>query len=447
MRRMPIRTLPAAALFALALLLGAGLHPLVRAGSSRHETSLELVSRVLDTVRERYFEPVDETELLHAALRGMLASLDDYSEFYAPEDLARLNEQTTGEFGGIGVFISRDLPPMTIDAVMPGFPADRAGLLVGDRIIAVDGRPLEGHDPDYAIDLVRGPLDTIVRLRIVRPGEDEPLEQEVSRERIPKPSVVGARLVDPEAGIGYLRLATFQKSTVEDFDRAMEQLRRDGMESLVLDLRGNEGGLFDAARIIANRFISEGILVSTKGRAGGTSHDYLAAAREARDEGTPLVVLVDGGSASASEIVAGALQDHGRAILIGTKTYGKGLVQTILPLDDYGVSLKLTTSEYVTPGGQRLERPARAHGRRLPALGLEPDVIIPAGDGIGDLYHHLYLEEVREVVGAAYHAGEDEVEDPQLDAAVRFLHGEPLERPLTLAAAPHEDAPPAPDDE
>jgi carboxyl-terminal processing protease len=432
--RSPVATF--AAISGLGVLVGLLLHPIVRARTPAPSASIEMLERIHDLVREKYVEDVDSKTLYEGALRGMLAALDDYSEYYSAEDRPYLDEETTGEFGGLGFYVDREAPPITVEAVMPGHGADRAGLLAGDRIVVVDGVAVDARLDRAGVERIRGKVGTTVRLSVLRGGASDPLELVAERERIPKPSVIGARIADESAGIGYLRIASFQERTLAEFDDAVARLRADGASALVLDLRGNDGGLFDPARDIANRFVASGVLVSTVGRISQANQDYAAEEAKATLRDLPLAVLVDGASASASEVLAGALRDHGRAALVGQRTFGKGLIQSIFQLDDAGVTVKFTTAQYVTPGGQHLERPLRSEGENLPALGLEPDLqVSTTHEEDALLYRGFDDDEIRQVV-PTWTPESVPFDDRALETAVAFLRGEPYLRVL-------DEAPPA----
>lgn len=316
---------------------------------------------VYNAVKEAYVDPVEDAELMQSAIRGLLLDLDPHSAYLAGEDARAFDESTSGEYGGIGVEVVR-LPDGSMRVVAPidDTPAARAGLRSGDVIIAVDGQPLtpashEGMGP------LRGPEGTVVTMTITREGEPAPLEVTVEREQI-RIASVRSRMLEP--GYGYVRISAFQVETANDFQQQVAGLREQGpLRGLVLDLRSNPGGLLTPAVQIADELLDEGRIVSTRGRHPISETEFSATAGDLLD-GAPVVVIVDAGSASASEVLAGALGDHGRARIIGSRTFGKGSVQTVLPLDN-GDSVKITTARYYTPSG-----------RSIQARGIDPDVVL-----------------------------------------------------------------------
>ncbi|GIW71037.1 MAG: hypothetical protein KatS3mg102_0579 [Planctomycetota bacterium] len=277
-------------------------------------------SDVKRLIQEHYVRPVDEQELTWAALRGMVQALDPYSAFLTPAEARSFLDETEGEFGGLGIEITVEDGLVLVIAPLEGTPAFEAGMLPGDRIIAIEGEAREFRSAEEAARVLKGPPGTRVRLTVVHPGESRPVEIEITRAVIHVPSVRRPELLEPQAGIGYVRVAQFGPEAGKEVRAAVERLRADGMRALVLDLRSNPGGHLEAALEVADLFIREGVLLRTEGREGARSYP-------ARAEGTiadlPLVVLINGYSASASEIVAGALKDAGRAHLIGTRTFGK----------------------------------------------------------------------------------------------------------------------------
>jgi len=295
-------------------------------------------------------------------LVGMIEGLDPYSEYLDFDRLKRLDEETSQEFGGIGVQVEMRDDFLTVIAPLEGSPGERAGLLRGDRIVGVDGESIEGFNISKAVSELKGKPGTRVAILIERRGKDERFEVEVIRELIEVDNVQGTELL--ESGIGYVRISQFGKRTGDELEAAIESLLEQGMQALAIDLRNNPGGLLDAAVEVAEKFIPEGeLVVYTKGRHESMNEEWYAnSGSEPYD--FPLAILVNPGSASASEIVAGALKDSGRAILVGEKTFGKGSVQSILPLGG-NTGLKLTTAKYYTPGGYVIHE-----------NGIEPDVVV-----------------------------------------------------------------------
>ena len=352
-------------------------------------------------ITERYYEKVSPEQLAYDAIRGM-ASRDRWSGFVEPKDLPRWREENEGTYDGLGFAVYRQGEPLTVLYSFPGSPADQAGLETGDRIIGVDGRDCAELTIEEIIDLIKnGSVNVPVRLR-VQPYSAPPqssgssessessepappaMEVEVVRHTIFRPSVVDPRILDEDRGIAYVRLKSFQDHSTEELRQALTALTTRGMKSLILDLRGNRGGPLDQAIGITSLFVDEGVLLWTEGRAENMASSYSTLDGEALFRGLPLVVLIDGFSASASEIVAGALQDYQRALLVGERSYGKGFVQT--QIDQHFLvdgelktaRLKITTSRYFTPAGRSIGRLGRELQRPDDdqPTGLWPDFLI-----------------------------------------------------------------------
>jgi len=322
-------------------------------------TELRMFADVFDRIKQAYVEPVDDRELLEDAIRGMLTGLDPHSAYLEPEAFESLQIHTSGEFGGLGIEVGLEDGFIKVIAPIDDTPAQRAGVKAGDLIIRLDDTPVQGLGLNEAIDMMRGEVGTPIRLTIMREGRDQPLELEIVRDVI-KVASVRHELLEP--GYGYLRISQFQAHTGEDLIVAIQKLQRDGaLQGLVLDLRNNPGGVLQAAVAVSNAFLSEGTIVYTEGRLPNSELRFNASSDTAAAD-TPLVVLINGGSASASEIVAGALQDHKRAVVMGTDSFGKGSVQTVLPLGQ-DRAIKLTTARYYTPSG-----------RSIQAQGITPDL-------------------------------------------------------------------------
>lgn len=316
---------------------------------------------VYTAIKEAYVDEVDDAGLMQSAIRGLLLDLDPHSAYLEGEDARAFDESTTGAYAGIGVEVVRlQDGSMRVVAPIDDTPAARAGIQSGDVITAVDGEPLTPASHDGTGPL-RGPPGTSVSMTVVRQDQPLPLEIEVVREEIRITSVRG-RILEP--GYGYVRIAAFQVDTAADFQRQVRELQEDGpLRGLVLDVRSNPGGLLTSAVQIADDLLEEGRIVSTRGRHPISETEFTATPGDLLD-GAPVVVIVDAGSASASEVLAGALGEHGRARIIGSRTFGKGSVQTVLPLDN-GDAVKLTTARYYTPGG-----------RSIQARGIDPDVVL-----------------------------------------------------------------------
>ncbi len=321
------------------------------------------LSDVLDRVQKEYVEPVDDRKLLNDAIRGLLSNLDPHSAFLDKEEFKELQEGTTGEFGGLGIEVNLEDGLIRVVAPIDDTPAARAGIRAGDLITRIDDAPVKGLSLNDAVTRMRGLPNTPVTLTVLRAGEDQPLTFTLIRAVIQVKSV-RSRVLEP--GFGYVRISQFQSRTTEDLEVEIAKLRAElgdqRLQGLVLDLRNNPGGVLSSAVGVTDAFMdSQDLIVYTAGRNPEEKQSFNARPGDLID-GVPLIVLVNGGSASASEIVAGALQDHRRALIVGETTFGKGSVQTILPLQN-GAAIKLTTARYFTP-----------KGRSIQAEGIKPDI-------------------------------------------------------------------------
>ena len=331
---------------------------------------LATIAEVRDFVGQSFVEEVDSEELEDGAIRGLVTQLDDYSRYYSREEISAVERETLGRYEGIGVVFLEPLAAGRVRFAVPKSPAARAGLDVGDRLVAVDGE-LVAEMPDGRLQNVIGDPERR-RLEIDVEGLDgRQRELVVERRELLDPSVRHARFVDPDAGVGYVAVRSFSEETPAEFDRAVDGLIADGLRSLIVDVRGNFGGLLHAAILLANRFVPSGVLVSTRGR--GNPVVYEADPSEVRYPELGLVVLVDSDSASASEVFAAALQDHRYAVLVGSPTYGKGTVQRVKTLANNRGVVKMTTSYYYTPAGRNLERTVE----KAWEFGIVPDVWVP----------------------------------------------------------------------
>ena len=320
---------------------------------------VRMFAQALDHIRRAYVEEIDDETLLEYAIQGMLSGLDPHSAYMAGNEFESLQDTTTGQFGGLGVEVSRRDGYILVVAPIDDSPADRAGVLAGDLIIEIDNKPIREMQPDEAAKMMRGEPGSQVSITIAREGE-EPFEIMLTREIIAISSVRSRGL---EPGYAYLRISQFRGNTGEEFAEELQELvdADDELKGLVLDLRNNPGGVLQASVSVVDAFIDSGDIVSTKGRLEDSRSSYSASLQTIAPD-VPLVVLINNGSASASEIVAGALQDHGRALVMGTDSFGKGSVQTVLPLAA-DKAIKLTTSLYYTPSG-----------RSIQAQGIIPDI-------------------------------------------------------------------------
>ncbi len=320
-------------------------------------------TRVIDLIERNYVESVDPQKLTTAAIEGMLKTLDPYSAYLTPERYKELEIGTSGEFGGVGMEVTVEDGVLTVITPLEDTPASKAGIKPGDLIIAIDGKPTQGMIADEAVKILRGPKGSAVKVTVKTKGVETPREITLTRDIIHVKSVE-SKLID--GNIGYVKLSQFQEKTSEELNKAIEKLesRNKGtLKGIILDLRNNPGGLLSEAVEVADEFIDQGLIVSVRGRAEDQSTEYYAS-KKGNFQTYPLVVLVNKGSASASEVVAEALQDDKRAVILGTKTFGKGSVQTIIRLDD-GSGLKLTTAKFYAPSG-----------RSISQVGVAPDVVI-----------------------------------------------------------------------
>ncbi len=365
-----------AALVALPL---AGVRP---GGATRYE-ELSLFSSVLSLIRKNYVEPVDDRVLVEGAIKGMLAELDPHSSFLTPEVYREMQIDARGEFAGLGIEISKSRDGF-IEVIAPieGTPAHAAGIRARDQIVAIcpEEPPEEWSEPCHstkdmtlveAVQLMRGPKGTPITIRVFREGFEAPRAFTIVRDIVKVRSVIG-RLLEP--GYGYARIRSFQERTADELRSLLDRLREETggrLEGVVLDLRDNPGGLLDQAVAVADVWLDAGVIVSTRGRLESQKQEFRATA-EGTEPPYPLVVLVNAGSASASEIVAGALQDHHRALVLGTDTFGKGSVQTIIPLED-GSGLRLTTALYYTPADRSIQE-----------VGIQPDIVVEAAAEVAE---------------------------------------------------------------
>ena len=367
---------------------------------------LRTFTEVFARIKNDYVEPVEDKALLENAIRGMLTGLDPHSSYLVPDDYQELQAGTSGEFGGLGIEVGMEDGFVKVIAPIDDTPAQRAGVEAGDLVIRLDDTPVKGMSLSDAVKVMRGAPGTDIVLTIVREGLDRPIRITITRDVI-RVTSVRSRALEP--GYGYVRISQFQLRTGESLREAVGELREgagdEDLKGLVLDLRNNPGGVLNAAVSVSDAFLNEGTIVYTEGRMDDAKLTFSAKGSDILD-GIPLVVLVNAGSASASEIVAGALQDHRRAVIMGEKTFGKGSVQTILPLGN-GSALKLTTARYYTPSGISIQ-----------ARGIVPDITLDrvrvsqldVGQGVkeADLARHLESDGDEEDFEAAKRAQQDE---------------------------------------
>lgn len=326
-------------------------------------TELQTFAEVFARIKQDYVDAVDDKELLQNAIKGMLSGLDPHSAYLDKSEFSELREGTSGEFGGLGLEVGMQDGFVKVIAPIDDTPAQRAGIRAGDLVVRIDGQSIKGMSLNEAVSLMRGKPGSKITLHIVRSGKDASMAITLKRAVI-KTISVKQRILEP--GFAYVRLSHFQQPTPEDFLRSINKLERENagdLKGLILDLRNNPGGILNAAVAISDAFLREGTIVYTEGRTRDSKLRFEAAPDDVLN-GAPVVVLVDGGSASASEIVAGALQDQKRAVIMGQQTFGKGSVQTIVPINER-TGIKLTTARYYTPSG-----------RSIQAEGITPDIVL-----------------------------------------------------------------------
>jgi carboxyl-terminal processing protease len=312
------------------------------------------IQKVYETILDRYVAEIDPDKLANAAIEGMLSELDPYSQHIDNNNSYRLDAITTGEYGGVGIHLGRMNDSLIVISPMDGTPAYHQGILAGDRIIAIDSLSTKKMSLSEAADLVRGEKGSILRLKILRMGSAEPLVFELERELIKVPDVSYSGLLEDR--VGYIKLSNFSKYSSEELEKAVRKLDRTHLNGLIIDLRGNPGGLLSSALQSADLFIpNQALLLETRGRLAQANRKYTARRNPIVSPDLPLIVLIDGGSASASEILAGILQDYDRAVLVGQESFGKGLVQTVTPLSEDS-RLKLTTAKYYLPSGRLIQK-------------------------------------------------------------------------------------------
>jgi carboxyl-terminal processing protease len=374
---------------------------------------IRLLTTAILQVRKGY---VDESktsykDLVHSALTGMLGSLDPHSQFLEPQAYQQIKDDTSGEFSGIGIVLGTRDNVLTCIAPIEDTPAFKAGVQAGDRIVEVDGQTTEGLAVNDAIKKLRGPKGTVIKLKLIRAGAQDFRIVELTRDLIKVTSVKGARMIEP--GIGYIRVTQFSESVAGDLEAHLKKLMKQDLKALILDLRNNPGGLLSTAIGVSELFLDKGdVIVSTRGRKGTPNPPPTKAVGQTHYQGFPMVILINGGSASASEIVAGALQDHKRAVLVGDTTYGKASVQSLLPLDDQS-AIRLTTAHYYTPSG-----------RLIHDVGIQPDIIAPLAP---DVWQKVQLRRLNEETPGSVDAklleGSEQVRDLQMDRAIDLLKG------------------------
>jgi carboxyl-terminal processing protease len=374
---------------------------------------IRLLTAAVLQVRKGYVDEDDTTykKLVYGALRGMLDSLDPHSQFLEPQSYQQVKDDTSGEFSGIGIVIGSRDSVLAVISPIEDSPAFKAGVQAGDKIIEIDGQSTEGLSINDAIKKLRGPKGTPVKLKLIRAGAQEFRIVDLMRDIIKVTSVKGARMLEP--GIGYVRITQFSENTTDDLDAHLQKLQKQNLKALVLDLRNNPGGLLTQAIGVSELFLEKGqVIVSTRGRKGANNPPPVTALGQKHYLGFPMVILINGGSASASEIVSGALQDHKRAVLVGETSYGKASVQSLFPLDDQS-AIRLTTAHYYTPSG-----------RLIHDVGIQPDIISPLPLDVWQKVQIRRLnEETPGSVDAKMLEGTEGVRDLQLERAVDLVKG------------------------
>ncbi len=381
---------------------------------------LDLFGDVLERVRSDYVESPNDEKLIESAINGMLSNLDPHSAFLNAKHFRDMQVQTRGEFGGLGIEVTMENGVVKVVSPIEDTPAARAGVLSGDLVTHLDGEQIVGLTLQEAVEKMRGPVNTPIELTVVRKGADEPFDIKIVRDVI-RINPVKARA---EGDVGYVRITTFNEQTFSSLRKSVDKLKKEigsDLKGYVIDLRNNPGGLLDQAIAVSDAFLDQGAIVLTRGR--NLEETQRSNAREGDiTGGNKLVVLINGGSASASEIVAGALQDHRRATIIGTRSFGKGSVQTIIPLGTSG-AIRLTTARYYTPSG-----------RSIQAKGIDPTIVVeqelpeelkkrakPRGEA--SLRGHLKSEGGNEETGSSAYVPTDKEKDSQLKAALNFVRG------------------------
>jgi carboxyl-terminal processing protease len=393
-----------------------------RAAASDTYRELNLFGDVFERVRADYVEKPDDTKLVELAINGMLAGLDPHSSYMSPSSFRDMQVQTRGEFGGLGIEVTMEDGLLKVVAPIDETPAAKAGIMANDIITRLDDEAVQGLTMDQAVDKMRGPVNTKIKLTIARKGSDKPIEVTIVRDIIRVKSV---RSHPEGTDVGYIRVTQFSEQTTDGLKKAItdlnSQLGADKIRGYVLDLRNNPGGLLDQAISVSETFLEKGEIVSTRGRNPGETQRFNARPG-AMIKGKPLIVLINGGSASASEIVAGALQDQKRATLIGTRSFGKGSVQTIMPLGGGNGALRLTTARYFTPSGRSIQ--AQGVTPDIEVLQDIPDNLKAQIDSKGEASLRGHLKgDGAEQTGSQSYVPPSESDDKALKMALDLLRG------------------------
>jgi len=382
---------------------------------------LNLFGDVFERVRADYVEKPDDAKLVESAINGMLAGLDPHSSYMDIKSYKDMQIQTKGQFGGLGIEVTMEDGLVKVVAPIDDTPAAKAGVMAGDIITHLDDEPVQGLTLNQAVEKMRGAINTKIKLKIVRKGQDKPVEIGIIREMI----VVRSVRARPEGDIGFIRISQFNEQANEGLKKAVTELTAqitpEKLKGFVIDLRNNPGGLLDQAISISDAFLERGEIVSTRGRNAEETQRHSAHSGDVT-KGKPVIVLINGGSASASEIVAGALQDHKRATIVGTRSFGKGSVQTIIPLGSGNGALRLTTARYFTPAGRSIQ--AKGISPDIEILQDVPDELKARSDSKGEaaLRGHLKAEG-QEETGSQSYVPPDPKDDKALSLALELLRG------------------------
>jgi carboxyl-terminal processing protease len=390
---------------------------------------LSLFTHVFERVRSDYVEKPDDGKLIEAAIKGMLAGLDPHSRYLDARGFRDAQVDTLGKFGGLGLEIVSESGRIKVISAIDETPAAQAGIIGGDIITRIDDEPVDGLNLSEVAEKLRGPANTKVKLTIRRQNNNKPMEMVITRAVV---RVISVRWHLEDEDLGYVRISQFNEQTTSGLKKAINDFKAkkgDKLKGFILDLRNNPGGLIDQAITVANAFLKQGEILSTRGRGADGTQRFIARAGKDISDGKPVIVLINGGSASASEIVAGALQDHKRATIIGTRSFGKGSVQTLIPLGSESGALSLTTARYFTPSG-----------RSIQAKGISPDIIVQqdipeelrsSADATSEagLRGHL-LAEGQEQTGSQSYVPPDLKHDKALKMARELIHGRVVNPPL-----------------
>jgi len=435
MKRFAFVGLGMAAGFAAAVML----FPAAHGASDSAYKQLDLFSDAFERVRADYVHPVEDSQLVTSAIQGMVAGLDPHSSYMDAKEFADMQIQTRGEFGGLGIEVTMEDGLVKVVAPIDDTPAAKAGLLSGDLITQIDGEAVQGLTLEQAVNKMKGAVNTKTKLKVIRKGKDAPFDVAITREII---RVKPVRYHTEGGDIGYIRVTSFNEQTTDGLHKAIadigKEIPADKLAGYVVDLRNNPGGLLDQAVSVASTFLPRGEIVSTRGRNPEETQRFTAHGGDLT-KGKPLIVLVNGGSASASEIVAGALHDHKRATLVGTRSFGKGSVQTIIPLGAGNGALALTTARYYTPSGRSIQ--AQGIAPDIEILQEVPDELKGRADirGEASMRGHLSADGA-EQTGSQSYVPPDEKDDKALGAAFNLLRGVTVNadvRPAPKAAVPN----------